>query len=82
MSEIEKNIRNIIDEKLSNEICKESKEIMKTENLFNLGLDSLSVVPFMMAIEEKYKIIFEDSEIGMENWKTIESIENLIKNKI
>ena len=35
-----------------------------------------------MAIEDKYNIIFEDNEIGFENWKTIESIENLIKTKI
>ncbi len=82
MSEIEKNIRNIINEKLSNDIYKDSKEIIKTENLFNIGLDSLNIVHFIMAIEDKYQIIFEDNEIGFENWKTIESIENLIKSKI
>lgn len=82
MSDIEKNIRNIINEKLSNDIYKNSDDIIRTENLFNIGLDSLNIVGFMMAIEDKYNIIFEDNEIGFENWKTIESIENLIKTKI
>lgn len=82
MNEIEKKIRDIINNNLSKDIFKDAYEIIKDENLFNLGLDSLNIVKFMIAIEDEYNIVFEDEEIKSENWKNIENIEKLIKNKI
>lgn len=82
MSEIEKKIRDIINNDLSEDIFKDAYEIIKDENLFNLGLDSLNIVKFMIAIEDEYNIVFEDEEIMSESWKNIASIEQLIKNKI
>ena len=58
MSEIEKKIREIINNNLSEDIFKDAYEIIKDENLFNLGLDSLNIVKFMIAIEDEYNISF------------------------
>lgn len=82
MSEIEKKIRDIINDTLMDDMYKDAYEIIKDENLFNLGLDSLNIVKLMIAVEDEYNIVFEDNEIMSENWKNIASIEQLIKNKI
>lgn len=82
MSEIEKKIRDIINDTLMDDMYKDAYEIIKDENLFNLGLDSLNIVKLMIAVEDEYNIVFEDNEIISGNWKNIASIEQLIKNKI
>jgi len=64
------------------DMYKDAYEIIKDENLFNLGLDSLNIVKLMIAVEDEYNIVFEDNEIMSGNWKNIASIEQLIKNKI
>ncbi len=82
MNDIETKIREIIDENLGGDLYKNANEISRDENLFNIGLDSLNIVKLIMGVEEKYEITFEDDEIAAINWKTIKSIENLLKNKI
>lgn len=82
MSEIEKKIRDIINDTLMDDMYKDAYEIIKDENLFNLGLDSLNIVKLMIAVEDEYNIVFEDNETMSGNWKNIASIEQLIKNKI
>lgn len=81
MDDIEVKIRKIINENLGEDLYKNVDEISKSENLFNIGLDSLNIVKLIMAVEEEYEITFEDEEIASINWKNIESIENLVKNK-
>jgi len=45
------------------------KENIKTEaTLESLGLDSLDQIEFIMAVEEEFNIIIEDSDY--ESWKT------------
>ncbi len=82
MEEIEVKIRKVIDNELREELYKNIDEIERNENLFNIGLDSLSIVKLIMGIEEEFKIVFEDDEIQAYNWKNIETIETLIKMKI
>lgn len=82
MEEIEVKIRKVIDNELGEELYKNIDEIERNENLFNIGLDSLSIVKLIMGIEEEFKIVFEDDEIQAYNWKNIETIETLIKMKI
>lgn len=81
MDDIEIKIRKIINENLGEDLYKNIDEISKSENLFNIGLDSLNIVKLIMAVEEAYGITFEDEEIASINWKNIESIENLVENK-
>lgn len=81
MDDIEIKIRKIINENLGEDLYKDIDEISKSENIFNIGLDSLNIVKLIMAVEEEYEITFEDEEIASINWKNIESIINLVKNK-
>lgn len=59
MSEIEKKIRDIINDTLMDDMYKDAYEIIKDENLFNLGLDSLNIVKLMIAVEDEYNIVLK-----------------------
>lgn len=78
---MESEIRSIIDETLGKELYEDANEIGIDENLFNLGLDSLNIVGLIIAFEDKYNIEFKDDEIASSNWKSIRTIEQLLKSK-
>lgn len=82
MEGIKDKIREVIDEKLGDELYKNFQEITDEENLFSIGLDSLNIVRLIIGIENEFDIIFEDEEIASSNWKNINLIEKMIRNKI
>ena len=82
MEDLNIKIRNVINEKIGDELFKNINEVENDENLFNIGLDSLNIVKLIIAIENEFDIIFDDEEIATTNWKNINSIERMIKNKI
>ncbi len=82
MEDLNIKIRNVINEKIGDELFKNINEVENDENLFNIGLDSLNIVKLIIEIENKFDIIFDDEEIATTNWKNINSIESMIKNKI
>ena len=49
------------------------------DNLFDLGLDSLQGIKLLVVIEEQFEIEFHDDEYNLENFKSIESIVNLLQ---
>lgn len=49
------------------------------QNLFELGLDSLSIMRLVFFIEESFSVKIPEDRISMESLATINSIHNLIK---
>lgn len=74
-------IKSILEDKLGEELLISVDKINKTDNLFNLGLDSLNVIKLIIGIEEKLNIKFHDRDIDSENWKNIENINKLIEKR-
>ncbi len=46
------------------------------------GINSLEMISLIMKLEEKFEIQFNDSELKLENFETVESIANTIINHI
>ena len=81
----EDEILNAIKEELNNSIggdlIKGVDEIGVEESLFNLGLDSLNLVKFIVAIEDRFQIEFEDDDLMGKNWRNYNLIIELIKKR-
>ncbi len=79
MNNIESTLREIlIDMNVSHGI----ENISSQDDLFNHGiLDSLLLIQFVMATEEKLEIRFKNEDISYDNFKTFENIDKLISKK-
>lgn len=55
-----------------------NSNITLNQNLFDIGLDSLSLISLIIDIENNYKFEFDDSDMVLENFSTIESIIKLV----
>lgn len=49
-----------------------------SQNLFDLGLDSLSLISLIIDIEDTYKFEFNESDMILEKFSTISDISKLI----
>lgn len=59
-----------------------TNEIGANDNLFALGyIDSLAAMQLITYLEKHYNICFDDVDIDYDNFKSIESIVELVKNK-
>lgn len=69
--------------KIINELLENNEKITinKDESLINLGMDSIAFINLVVIIEDTFKIEIEEEELLMENFLTINSIENLLKRK-
>ena len=74
-------IKNVLENKLGDELLVSVDKIEKNDNLFNLGLDSLNVIKLIIGIEEELNIKFHDKDIDSKNWKSIENINKLIEER-
>ncbi len=74
-------IKNVLENKLGDELLVSVDKIEKNDNLFNLGLDSLNVIKLIIGIEEELNIKFQDKDIDSKNWKSIENINKLIEER-
>ena len=74
-------IKNVLENKLGDELLVSVDKIEKNDNLFNLGLDSLNVIKLIIGIEEELNIKFQDEDIDSKNWKSIENINKLIEER-
>ena len=74
-------IKNVLENKLGDELLVSVDKIEKNDNLFNLGLDSLNVIKLIIGIEEELNIKFQDKDIDSKNWKSIEKINKLIEER-
>lgn len=78
--EIENELRNMISELVG--IA--SKDISIDDTLLGgkLLIDSIILLSFIVDIEEKFNITFEDDEISIEYFETIEDVVNLLERKL
>ena len=71
--EIKETLKAILIETLNLNI--EPEELDGNESLyFGLGLDSLSVITFIVAIEKKFNVMIEDEDINFDNLENINLI--------
>jgi acyl carrier protein len=72
ISIIKKNITKKVQELLEND------KITEVDDLTSLGLDSIRSIELIVDLEADFDITFEDSELLLDNFKTIEKIEEMI----
>ena len=58
------------------------EEVKDDTNLSNLSLDSLSFITALVTIEEVFSITFNDEELNINNFKTVDDITCLVKRKV
>ena len=58
-----------------------TREELSDNNLFNLGLDSVSAITLVLSLEDTFSVKLEQSDISVENFSTIGDIVKLIKRK-
>jgi acyl carrier protein len=73
---IEQKVKTII----ANQFGKPIESINTTDNLDDLGADSLDIVEVVMELEDVFKISIEEEEYA--NRSTVASIVELIENKL
>ena len=74
-------IKNVLENKLGDELLVSVDKIEKNDNLFNLGLDSLNVIKLIIGVEEELNVKFYVKDIDSENWKSVENINKLIEER-
>lgn len=47
-----------------------------------IGLDSISIVNFIVNIEERYQFKFQDSQISMDKFKNLNTLSDFIVNQL
>lgn len=75
-------ITKIIEKELGDELKKSVIGIGGDEDLYDYGIDSLNIIKVVLAIETKYDIEFDDDEMNMENFRSVQNIAKMIKNKL
>lgn len=78
--EIEQSLRKIIMELL--ELTKPIEEIENDEDLTKLGMNSISTIELVVEVEAKYDFEFNDEDLLVENFKTIERLATYIEKRI
>ncbi len=59
------------------------RELLEDEDMFVLGfVNSLFAMQLVMFIEKEFAIRIDNKDMDLNNFKTINSIERLIKNKL
>ena len=81
MENIIEKIKEVLDNTLGEDMSKIASEIGIEENLYNIGLDSLNIVKLVVGLEDEFNIEFTDEEISGANWRTLDTIANLLDSK-
>ena len=71
LDKINKEIKKLVND------CVEEK-INEETDLIQLGIDSLMAVEFVLGLEEAFDIEFDDSDLEMENLKSVRDIVTLV----
>lgn len=73
-------LKSLIMDKVTNTLNREV--IIKNDtDLMNLGINSLLLIEIIVEIEERFSIEVLDDDLTTENFRTIDSISNLLINK-
>lgn len=78
--EIEKSLRKIIKEVL--ELSKPVEEICNDDDLSELGMNSITAIELVVEVEEKYDFEFNDEDLLVDNFKTINRLVSYIEKRI
>lgn len=78
--EIEQSLRKIIMELL--ELTKPVEEIANDDDLTKLGMNSISAIELVVEVEDKYDFEFNDEDLLVDNFKTIERLAKYIEKRI
>ncbi|MDB5054468.1 MAG: acyl carrier protein [Bacilli bacterium] len=60
----------------------ENRELSADVLLSDLGIDSMKYVELLVQIEEKFDIVFDESDLGVESLRNIGDLEALIHKTI
>lgn len=78
--EIEKSLRKIIKKVV--ELSKSVEEIGNDDDLTELGMNSITAIELVVEVEEKYNFEFNDEDLLVDNFKTINRLVSYIEKRI
>ena len=79
MNNITDRIRGLISQRI--ETIVPIDEIADQDDLFKFGMDSISCIKLIVAIESEFGFVFDDEDLNMDNVKTISSIVGYIQDR-
>lgn len=79
MNDIQNSIRKLIEQNI--EMTVPVNDIKESEDLFKLGIDSISCIKLIIAIETEFGFEFTDEDLDMDNMKTIATITGYVEGK-
>ena len=80
MNEVEMKVRTIIKENL--ELLNDVFTIGKDEDLSVYGMDSVSAIKVIVAIEQEFEFEFNDEDLGVDSVRTVQKNLDYIKAKL
>lgn len=72
-------LKRLLVSELVNSIAIDPNDIDPDTSLFAVGVDSLNIIQFIIGIEEFYSITFDDEDIDMEKFETLNLIADIIE---
>ena len=76
--ELKLKTKNVVSELLPNV---DTQQISDDQDIFYLGLNSINAMTLIFNLQEAFGITFNDAEISLDNFRTIDDIVNLIDQK-
>lgn len=67
---------------LITELLKTDLTSLQGKLLTDVGLDSMKSIQLVVLLEEAYDIVFDDEELLLDNFNSIDSIKNMIEMKM
>ena len=72
----------IIENEIGDDLNMLVYDIPLDDDLFQYGIDSLNIMKVILGIEEKYDIVFDEEELNIENFITINAICHTVEGKL
>ena len=69
-------IRRIIESIMKDNYIENLNELDDDSSLYSIGIDSINLIEIVIALEDHFDIEFSENELSMENFETINSINN------
>lgn len=74
---MKKEIREIVSNIMKDMLLVSIDEIEDDSSLYSVGIDSINVIEIVIELEEKLNIQFREDDLDMENFQTINSINDI-----
>ncbi|MEM1082761.1 MAG: phosphopantetheine-binding protein [Verrucomicrobiota bacterium] len=66
---------------LRNDLLDTDEHLGSESDLFDAGLDSMTIMQLILAIEDRFSTVIDPSELSRENFATVTRIAALIRSK-